>query len=323
MRARVLRHARHASLDDVVAAVVGDCLRMIEGNIECAMRGADAEGVHQLRVGARRLRSALSLFRSVLAGEDTARLREELRWLGSALGPARDLDVFLEAALLPVLAGRPDDAALDRMRVRFEGEQALAYARMRDALSSVRCDRLTLDLAVWCAERGWHGPLPSSADERLFAPAAPFARALLERRHRKVCKLRRHLDPTSVAQLHALRIELKKLRYACDFCGDLFSGRRGRGAKRYQRVLRDLQDSLGRVHDAATAESLLAHLGRVHDSASEAEPAERVAEAAARGRIAGWASHEAALELAAAQDHLRTLCKTHRFWDERRGTRRG
>ena len=58
--------------------------------------GTDPEELHQLRVATRRLRAFLRAGRDLLDPEASEPLRAELRWLGSALGPVRDLDVLIE-----------------------------------------------------------------------------------------------------------------------------------------------------------------------------------------------------------------------------------
>ena len=52
-----------------------------------------------MRIGVRRLRACLSLARRTIATERIEPLRVELRWLAQALGPARDLDVFVTSTL--------------------------------------------------------------------------------------------------------------------------------------------------------------------------------------------------------------------------------
>ena len=81
------------------------CLRQVADN-EHAVRVGDAEGVHQMRVGLRRLRAAISLFSSLLEDRQTSAIKHELKWLTSELGPARELDVFIRHALHPVHRSR-------------------------------------------------------------------------------------------------------------------------------------------------------------------------------------------------------------------------
>ena len=91
-----------ATLDEVLAAIFGAATEWVGANVEAACIGVDPEGVHQVRVGVRRLRSAFALFRDLLPDESLEGLRGELRWLGGELGPARDLDVFLTGTLEPL-----------------------------------------------------------------------------------------------------------------------------------------------------------------------------------------------------------------------------
>ncbi|MFZ1575815.1 MAG: CHAD domain-containing protein, partial [Chromatiaceae bacterium] len=64
-----------------------------------AKNGEDIEGVHQMRVAIRRLRSALSLFRAAIPKEASKPWSDEMRWIVGELGLARDLDVFIDEGL--------------------------------------------------------------------------------------------------------------------------------------------------------------------------------------------------------------------------------
>jgi len=62
-----------------------------------AVRNREPEGVHQMRVGLRRLRAAISLFSNALSSKRAEEIKTELRWLTNALAPAREIDVFVRA----------------------------------------------------------------------------------------------------------------------------------------------------------------------------------------------------------------------------------
>src|ERR1051325_6903209 len=81
------------SAGEAFRAIALGCLHHAAAN-ESAVRERDAEGVHQMRVGLRRLRAAIALFSDLLDDEEPARLKGELKWLTGELGPARDLDVY-------------------------------------------------------------------------------------------------------------------------------------------------------------------------------------------------------------------------------------
>ncbi len=98
-RAEPLAFAIASTPGEAFAAIVANCTRQIERNADGALRDDDAEWIHQMRIGARRLRSALGLARSLAVPEELVPLVEELRWLASVLAPARDLDVFVAETL--------------------------------------------------------------------------------------------------------------------------------------------------------------------------------------------------------------------------------
>jgi inorganic triphosphatase YgiF len=77
-----------------------------------ARLGKEPESLHQMRVATRQLRAVLRAARPLLVPEWADSLRDELRWLGQLLGPARDLDVQLayfreESASLDARDRRP------------------------------------------------------------------------------------------------------------------------------------------------------------------------------------------------------------------------
>ena len=83
---------------EIVAAGLGHLL----ANQPAAGAG-DPEGVHQMRVAIRRLRSALVLFETHLEPHVTARFEAELKRFGRVLGEARDWDVFCLETLPKVM----------------------------------------------------------------------------------------------------------------------------------------------------------------------------------------------------------------------------
>src|SRR5262249_46962939 len=78
-----------------------ECMAHFFRNEPAAMAG-EAEGFHQMRVALRRLRSVLSGVKTMLPLEHYQWLREELKWLASSLGSARNWDVFATQLVAPV-----------------------------------------------------------------------------------------------------------------------------------------------------------------------------------------------------------------------------
>jgi CHAD domain-containing protein len=100
---------------------------------DTALEGKDIEGVHDMRVGSRRLRAALELFRDVFPKSEYRPMLRGLKTLADALGQVRDLDVMIEG-LQKDLAGRPpaQRLVLNELRVetREQREQARADLRL-------------------------------------------------------------------------------------------------------------------------------------------------------------------------------------------------
>src|ERR1700742_817504 len=71
-------------------------------------RNSAPDAVHQMRIAARRLRSALKAYRGVLDRERTDPITEQLRDLGRQLAPARDVEVLRERIDKSLAAAPPE-----------------------------------------------------------------------------------------------------------------------------------------------------------------------------------------------------------------------
>jgi inorganic triphosphatase YgiF len=280
-RAEALELTARMRVDDALAAILGACLRHWTANELAALDGGDPEGVHQLRVGLRRFRSALSVFGDLLPPAQLDWLKTEAKWALTALGPARDWDVFQSDLLAPLEAHRPADPDLEVLRAAARERQAAAYSQVREAISAPRYTRFLLQLGGWLEDRGWHcAELTAEQDTALNQPLLGLATTLQAKRHRKALKLGKGFKHLPTAERHELRIAVKNLRYTTEFFRDLYPAKR---AKPYLAALRDLQESLGHLNDVAVAEHLLAELTR---TAGRGKAAGRLHQAA--GRMIGW-----------------------------------
>ena len=73
--------------------ILRECLEQIAANKAVVQDLADPEGPHQLRVGLRRLRSAIAALSTVVDSPEMMRLGQEARWLGREVGKLRDIEV--------------------------------------------------------------------------------------------------------------------------------------------------------------------------------------------------------------------------------------
>lgn len=231
-------------------AIAGACLRQFRLNEAILIGTGDAGALHQARVSLRRLRSALSTFKTIVQDDRFDDLRAELRWIAATLGEARNIDVLLEK-LPGKTAAKPLEAARER-----------AYADVQAALRSDRLRRLMLDLTEWLAIGPWTTD-PDRADAR-DQPLATFAAKALSKHRRRLKRLGRGLATISDEKRHEARIEAKKLRYATEFFGSLFtSDTSAKRQKTFHKRLAALQSHLGDLNDMATAPIVLAELGLV------------------------------------------------------------
>jgi CHAD domain-containing protein len=124
---------------------------------------------------------------------------------------------------------------------------------MQDALTQAHPGAWLLAFQRWLLQHGWRAV---SQEQRLLqlSPLDAWARRALQKGHRPIARGARDFGKLAAAQRHALRIAIKRQRYAAEFFQTLFPGRR---QARYQAVLRDAQDSLGRANDAHVAWALL------------------------------------------------------------------
>jgi inorganic triphosphatase YgiF len=243
---------RHSTVAEAFQANARDALGQIAANAVVLREAPDAEAVHQLRVAARRLRSALSAFRSVLADEGFETVRAELKWLAGATDRARNLDVFAEEVAAAARGLDPPPAALPALSEAVETARLGARAEVAQAVSSERFRALMLETTAWIETGSW-----LTASPKAGASARTFARKALARRRGKLAEKGRDLAGADDAARHRLRIEAKKLRYAAEGFRSLLPAR---GAKRFLEPLKALQEELGALNDIATAEDLIATL---------------------------------------------------------------
>ncbi len=240
-------HAAKLRLDpsiranEAFRAIVLSGLDQILGNIAAA-EAAAPEGIHQLRIGLRRIRSALVLFAPLLEPHAVALFEGELRRLGQVFGARRDRDVFCLQTLAD--AARDLGAAwIDRLRPPAESYRAAANEPVQEALHGAGLTSLALGLAAWCEEGITH---PAHlGHKRMGKRLAAITPDLLDCMARKVARRAKRAD--SPEGLHGLRKSLKKLRYSTEFVAGLY----GKNAvKRYRKRCETLQELLGTINDA-------------------------------------------------------------------------
>jgi CHAD domain-containing protein len=234
----------HPTTADVIrAGIVAAAARFVDHQAAVVL-DEDPEGVHQARVGLRRVRSDMRTFGELLDGERLRPLRDELGWFSHQLGAVRDLDVLIanlgaDAKRL----GARDRPAADDLLGRVVDQRAEAYMRLREAMRSARY-RAVLEGIGKLAQAP---PFASPDVDREAAVVVPSLVAHpLRRLRREAEQLGKPPDDDA---LHRVRILVKRLRYATDVVMPVG----GKHARHAVRALRDLQEVLGDHNDACSA----------------------------------------------------------------------
>lgn len=202
--------------------------------------GAESESLHQMRVAARQLRAVLRAARPQLVPEWADSLRNELRWLGQLLGPARDLDVQLayfreESAALDARDRKPLAQFVTHLQTQREHVQQIVLSELRSARYLELVRRLRL-----------------AAHDPSVVESTVTLRELAKREFIKLRKAIRqvHTSPNS-ATIHEIRIKTKRARYAAELAEPVV----GKSATRFIKKARAAQDVLGLHQDAIQAEA--------------------------------------------------------------------
>jgi triphosphatase len=233
--------------------IARDTLVQIAGNARLLQRAHNPDVLHQLRVGLRRLRAALSVFKGMLDPEGLNAARAETKWLAGELSEARDIDVFLQRAATPdEIEESPGRAAFFRaLRIA----QAEAYERALAAVRSARFRALLLSLGEWIEVGAWRR-LANDAQRVLREGAVTaLAAPIMEKLDRRLRRRSRAFMEIDVEARHDLRKQAKKLRYAAAFFGEAFT-KHPKRRTRFIACLRALQDQLGELNDMAVARSV-------------------------------------------------------------------
>jgi CHAD domain-containing protein len=218
-----------------------------------ARAGRDPEHLHEMRVAVRRLRAILRASRDLFDARWVERLRSELDWLGGRLGLVRDLDI-LDAYLRPRLAALEgaEHRAGQRVLRRLSADRARAQADLNAALDNPRYPRILEQLETFLSR-----PPALASDVSL-----PDVAATEWKRLRKA--VQKLPGRPSADDLHAVRIKVKRARYAAELARAA-AGERG---KRFINQAKKLQDILGDLQDAVVIEQYL------HDAIDHTEPAQ-------------------------------------------------
>jgi inorganic triphosphatase YgiF len=270
--------------EQAFTATLMHCLRHIARNASVVVERREPEGVHQIRVGLRRLRAALSAFGDEFRSRHLEELRARAKTLADVLGHTRELDVFATELLTPIEKDAKQPA-LAELRMIVE---ELRRESWNATVALVRSDEFTgfaLDLAAVIEAQSWRDQADAQKLASFARPARQLACETLNRVFKKACKRAKHLSSLDTEDRHRLRIALKELRYSAEFFAPLFQAK---AVADFLERLSKLQDLFGVINDAASVKAILRRVSERADNRISVELS------AASAFVEGW--HQSRVE---------------------------
>ena len=227
------------------AKIIYEHLSAMQAEVQGVLTSEDIEYVHRMRVATRRLRSSLAIFSDSFPKKDYRQFLKDIRAVTKALGAARDLDVQLELLeqLHPQFADPKLAPGVNRLQLRLKQHRQDAQNQVIKAMKTLEDDETLRRIARWAAP--W---LEKAENIYLYSPAL-FERAFssIKTRLQETLEFDQPVRvETNVAELHAMRISAKHLRYTMEVFESLY----GEEIKSLINLSKKLQDLLGSIHDA-------------------------------------------------------------------------
>ncbi|AFY61823.1 CHAD domain-containing protein [Synechococcus sp. PCC 6312] len=224
------------------------------------LRDRDVDAIHQMRVGLRRLRTALEVFIPYLVLPKTITVRR-VKDLSGVLSPVRDLDVMAETLKTDYYPALPqaEQSQLSKLIKKISKQREIFLDRGIQILRGDRYQKLQLGLQEWLAQ-----PQYQPTGEISVSTVAPdlllplLSRVLLHPAWQMGVQWLTPQEPVLVEVeqpgdllqregelLHDLRKQIKRLRYQMELFTPLYP-------EAYESQVQawgQLQDLLGAMHD--------------------------------------------------------------------------
>jgi triphosphatase len=289
VRAHPVRLRRKMTVEEAFRVTALECLAQVAANAPAILQSREIEGLHQMRVGLRRLHVALNAFGEEFRTTALKELRKRTKAFTDTIAPARDLDVFIGELFEGPSASGTRTEAFASLRDRAEEARKSAWDQAVESISSPEFAVFLDDVAVAAETHAWVARnLGSTAYKGHFAvdaPIRPTAARVLDEHLTKVSKRGRHMKSLDERDRHRLRIALKKLRYAAEFFAPLY---KKKPVRKYLRRLKALLEDLGALNDVANVRTTLSRL--THEDASHKIDPDLFF---AAGMINGWHANRA------------------------------
>lgn len=274
--------------------------KQIQHNWRVVLQNDDPEGPHQMRVGLRRLRAALRLFRPIATGAGLRDLDRSVRDLARCVGLLRDADVLSTDIVGSLIRSHPQAFGVATLQAALAVDREEIRRMVREQLASDSAQRLRSGLARLPSDL--KHLVRAKDTKNLGRPIGSVSGELLKRRWKKLAAYGRRIGHLSNEERHEMRKELKIFRYSVDVLAPLHPMKK---VNHLIEEMSDLQNVFGYLNDVVTAEQLLQ---------SRLNGASDPVLAHAAGFVIGWHSARAEQAWAEALSAWKRLEKAPRLW---------
>lgn len=293
-KARPISLRRKYTGREALSAILTSATQQVTVNRLAVLETDDPNAAHQLRIGLRRLRSALRALRPFINSRSLRAFENSARDLARRVGVLRDADVLISNIYMPMEASASDRSGFTELREALISDRTMKRDAVRSALRGPEWTKLQLYLTLW----------PHTLEEarNLDGPVTKLARTVLSKAWKKSERCGKHLQHLEGEERHEMRKALKKLRYQAEFFAPLF---KSKNARSFIARLKSLQDVFGYVNDVGMAPRLV-EVCKDSGAGSEAGAAARY--------IVGRHETESLHVWRQARKAWKDLQRTNHFW---------
>lgn len=241
-----------STLGNYATTVVAEQFRRISKQEKTVLADENPEALHQMRVGTRRLRTALQIFDLAIVLPKAASAKK-LRNLARVLGAVRDLDVqgaSLQQDYRPHLNKRAQKK-LDRLLAAIDRRRSKAFADMEAALSDDSYRELKTSYKNWLKQPQFK---PIAAQPLILLLPELLSPLLAELLLHPGWLVSAEAADFNSTALHDLRKACKHVRYQAEFFAPFY----GRAFEQWIQEVKELQDRLGELQDTQVLRELIA-----------------------------------------------------------------
>ena len=195
----------------------------------------------------------------------------------------------------------------------FTRKRLKSYRHAQQAVQSARFRTLVLDTSEWVEAGPWSTTEDALRRAQREMPVEIYAAEQLSRRCKRIRRRGTRINHQDPQQLHRLRIQIKKARYATEFFSGVYHGKKSaKQCRKIRSSLMQLQNCLGKINDIVTHKALFTDIIESHARGLTAEQSRHRAFAA--GLIIGHQQAQVEKLLDRARKAHSRFARAKAFW---------